>query len=426
MYNNRSKPKNKISLFMILSSMILFILLGFGVNIYLSSQYNKATSSFYEAFNNCEFSDAKTTLNNKFLTLKKKQLNSDLNDYFTDIVDQICTSLSKNEITTNQAVIVLSEIKSYNVLNSSLDKLISALDDEDSDNIASNNEDNSNDNISSTDDYSNTINTNNDSNDNASDKDNYLNLGISAFNSKDYSRALKYFSLIPSSLTNDYELAQEYIEECKLNYKDYLLDSADELVANKYYTKAINLLSEYDSKLLSKNDITDIENKISSIKLFREEYQGDDSEYTSNAILQSITVNNVNTLSISSKTNYFVYLNLEEQKTYVYEGSTNNWELVKEFISSTGLPGKETPKGIFAVTNRGEWFFSDEFGQGGKYWVQFMGDYLFHSVPFDETQTTVLDDTLGTPASHGCIRLKVEDAKWLYDNIEDDTKIIIN
>lgn len=426
MYNTKSKPKNKISIFMILSIMTLFILLGFGVNVYLNSQYKELTSSFYQSFNNCNFQDAKDTLDNKILSLKKKQLNFDLNDYFTDIVDKICTSLSKNEISTNQAITVLSEIKSYNVLNSSLDKLISALDDTDSNKITSNTKNNSNNEISSTNDDSNTINTNNNSNDNASDKDNYLNLGISAFNSKDYSRAMKYFSLIPSSLDNDYELAQEYIEKCKSNYKDYLLESADELVANKYYTKAIDLLSKYDSNLLSKNDITDIKNKISSIELFREEYQGDDSEYTSNAILQSITLNNVNTLSISSKTNYFVYLNLDEQKTYVYEGSTNDWDLVKEFSCSTGLPGKETPKGIFAVTNRGEWFFSDEFAQGGKYWVQFMGDYLFHSVPFDETQTVVLDDTLGTPASHGCIRLKVEDAKWLYDNIANDTKIIIN
>ncbi|MCR1952942.1 L,D-transpeptidase family protein [Clostridium sp. DSM 100503] len=426
MYNTKSKPKNKISIFMILSFIALFILLGFGANIYLSSQYNEVTSSFYRAFNNCEFSDAKTTLNSKVLSLKKKQLNSDLNNYFTDIVDKICTSLSKNEISTNQALSVLNEIKSYNVLSSSLDKLISALDDKDSDRITSTTEDNSNNEISSKNDDFNTLDSSNDANDISADTDNYLNLGISAFNSKDYSRAMKYFSLIPSSSDNDYELAQEYIEKCKSNYKDYLLESADELVANKYYTKAIDFLSEYDSKLLSKNDITEIKNKISSIKLFREEYQGDDSEYTSNAILQSITLNNVNTLSISSKTNYFVYLNLDEQKTYVYEGSTNNWDLVKEFDCSTGLPGKETPKGIFAVTHRGEWFFSDEFGQGGKYWVQFMGDYLFHSLPFDETQSVILDDTLGTPASHGCIRLNVEDAKWLYDNVANDTKIIIN
>lgn len=400
MYSAKSKPKNKISIFMILSIITLFILLGFGTNIYLNSKYEEITNSFYSSFNNCEFSEAKSKLNNnKVLLIKKNKLNSDLNDYFTGIVDKLCVSLSKNEISTNQALTVLSEIKDYNILSSSLDKLILALDGSESE----------------------TINSNNNIN-----KDNYLNLGISAFNSKDYPTAMKYFNLIPKSLENDYKIAQEYISDCKANYRDYLIEKADELTANKYYTKAINLLSEYDSSLLSKSQITEIENKIKSIKQFREEYQGDDSEYTSNAILQSITLNNVNTLSISSKTNYFVYLNLDEQKTYVYKGSTNNWDLVKEFPCSTGLPGKETPKGIFAVTNRGEWFFSDEFDQGGKYWVQFMGDYLFHSIPFDETQSVILDDTLGTPSSHGCIRLNVEDAKWLYDNIANDTKIIIN
>lgn len=400
MYSAKSKPKNKISIFMILSIITLFILLGFGTNIYLNSKYEEITNSFYSSFNNCEFSEAKSKLNNnKVLLIKKNKLNSDLNDYFTGIVDKLCVSLSKNEISTNQALTVLSEIKDYNILSSSLDKLILALDGSESEAI------NSNNNIN---------------------KDNYLNLGISAFNSKDYPTAMKYFNLIPKSLENDYKIAQEYISDCKANYRDYLIEKADELTANKYYTKAINLLSEYDSSLLSKSQITEIENKIKSIKQFREEYQGDDSEYTSNAILQSITLNNVNTLSISSKTNYFVYLNLDEQKTYVYKGSTNNWDLVKEFPCSTGLPGKETPKGIFAVTNRGEWFFSDEFAQGGKYWVQFMGDYLFHSIPFDETQSVILDDTLGTPSSHGCIRLNVEDAKWLYDNIANDTKIIIN
>ena len=55
-----------------------------------------------------------------------------------------------------------------------------------------------------------------------------------------------------------------------------------------------------------------------------------------------------------------------------------------------------------------------------------MGDYLFHSLPFDESGENIVDYTLGTPASHGCIRLAVEDAKWLYDNIDNGTKIIIN
>jgi lipoprotein-anchoring transpeptidase ErfK/SrfK len=410
MFNNKPKPKNKFSIFKLLSILTLFILLWFGVNIYLNYQYKQVTSSFYKSFNNCEFSDAKDILNKKIISFKKNQISSDLKTYFTEIVNKLCISLKNNEISNKQALAVLSEIKSYNVLNSSLDKLILALENSPIENSASNS-------ISS---------KSNNSSTNSSKKDNYLNLGISAFNSKDYSKAIKYFNLVPKSLAEDYSMAQEYIKDCKVNYKGYLLETSDKLVANKYYTKAINLLSEYDSNLLSKNDITEINNKISSIKLFREEYQGDDSEYTSNAILQAITTQNVNTLSISSKTSYFVYLNLAEQMTYVYKGSTNNWELIKNFPCSTGISGKETPKGIFAVTNRGDWFFAEEFGQGGKYWVQFMGDYLFHSIPFDKTQTVVLDDTLGTPASHGCIRLKVEDAKWLYDNIANDTKIIIN
>ena len=35
-------------------------------------------------------------------------------------------------------------------------------------------------------------------------------------------------------------------------------------------------------------------------------------------------------------------------------------------------------------------------------------------------------NNLGKQVSHGCIRLTAGDAKWIYDNIDDDTKVIIN
>lgn len=416
MYSDKSKKQNRFSIFKLLSIFVLFILLGFTTNIYLNSQYESLTSSFYNEFNNYNFSDAKSILDNKVLTIKKSTLNDDLNSYFTDIVNKICIALSNNKVSSTKALEVLNEIKGYNVLDSSLDKLISALY-EDDNSITTNNQ-------------SSITNDLDDSNDNditfENNEDSFLNLGISAFNSKDYDAAMEYFNQITESTPNDYEIAQSYINDYKSNYKDYLLESIDELVANKYYTKAINILSNYDVSLLTEDEITEIENKINSITMFREEYSGEDSEYTSNAILQEITPNNINSLSITSKTPYLVYLSLDKQITYIYEGSNNNWNLIKEFPSSTGIEGKETPKGIFSVTNRGEWFFSEEFQQGGKYWVQFMGDYLFHSLPFDETQSNILDYTIGEPSSHGCIRLEVEDAKWLYDNIADDTKIIIN
>lgn len=399
------KHKGNFSFFKFLSISFSLFLALFISNLFLNVKYNKTLEEFYVFFNNSKFEEAKETLDNNMITsLKSNKLQDDLSNYFTKIIAKICNALKNEEITKNQATIILSEIKKYNILNSSLDKLIAALNPE---MIETNSNINSEVKLETT--------------------EKYLELGINCYNSEDYSKAFEYFNLVFNSSNSEDEksIAKDYIEKCKTKYKNYLLNEADKLAANKYYTNAINLLSQHDTKLIEEND-SDISNKISSLKLFREEYDSEADIYTSSAILEAITINNINTLSISSNTNYLIYLNLNEQKTYIYEGNTDNWSLIKSFISSTGVEGKETPKGIFSVINRGEWFFSPEFNQGAKYWVQFMGDYLFHSVPFDESQSTIVDNTLGKPASHGCIRLSVEDAKWLYDNIPNGTKIIIN
>ena len=204
------------------------------------------------------------------------------------------------------------------------------------------------------------------------------------------------------------------------------------MVKDDYYTKAINLLSNADTSIITEDD-ADINNKIDSIAEAKENYlasiganDSQNSTLTSNQLLQSITSSNINTLNIESLTPYLIYVNLSEQMTYVYKGTMNKWDTIKSFTCSTGIDDEKTPTGIFDVRERGDWFFSDKYQQGGKYWVQFYGDYLFHSVPYNEDQSEVVDNTLGTPASHGCIRLKTNDAKWIYDNIEAGTKVIIN
>ncbi|CCU56791.1 ErfK/YbiS/YcfS/YnhG superfamily [Bacillus subtilis E1] len=35
-------------------------------------------------------------------------------------------------------------------------------------------------------------------------------------------------------------------------------------------------------------------------------------------------------------------------------------------------------------------------------------------------------EKLGTKASHGCIRLTIPDAKWIYENIPEHTKVVIS
>lgn len=407
---NKGREK-KLSIFKLMSIIIFVMLLGFTTNIYINSNYRETTSKFYLSFNNKDYSNAKFLLDSKLLLVSKKKLNTDLENYFTDVVNKVLIALSNSEINNASALEVLKEVDSYNILGDSLNKLISVLESHKNTTVA---------NTNSPEEYK-PPKTNSAQNENS-----YLNLGISAFSSKDYSTAISYFNLVSKDTPKDYEMAQDYINDYYSNYKDYLLDSVEELVANKYYTKALKILSDYDESKLTKDDITEIDNKINSIRQFREEYQGEDSEYTSNAILQEITPSNINTLSIASKTPYLIYLNLNKQITYIYSGEQNNWSLLKEFSSSTGIEGEETPKGIFSVTGRGDWFYSPDYEQGGKYWVQFMGDYLFHSLPFNQDQSKIVDYTLGQPASHGCIRLEVEDSKWIYDNIDDDTKVIIN
>lgn len=251
-----------------------------------------------------------------------------------------------------------------------------------------------------------------------------LTSGLDSLNSKDYVQAFSYFNKVDSS-SSSYNDAQIQIKQLVEEYKKSIIASSDELVARKHYTEAINALSSYNKDILKDDDGKQIDDKIASIKMFKEEYTGYD-EYDSDPIMQPITPDNVNKLSIESNTKYFLYTNLEEQNTYVYEGSSNNWKLVKNFQASSGARGQETPKGTFSITGRGDWFFAQASQEGAKYYIQFMGDYLYHSLPFDESKTNVVDATIGKPASHGCIRSNVEDAKWLYDNIPDHTKVIIN
>lgn len=120
-----------------------------------------------------------------------------------------------------------------------------------------------------------------------------------------------------------------------------------------------------------------------------------------------------------------VDVDVSDQKVRVFQGS----KLCKELPASTGY-GDSTPLGWFTIQNRGEWFYSEKYQEGAMWWVSFKdwGIYLFHSIPMDR-QRTVIDSEqtkLGTPASHGCVRLAIEDAKWIYDNIPQGTPVYIH
>lgn len=126
-----------------------------------------------------------------------------------------------------------------------------------------------------------------------------------------------------------------------------------------------------------------------------------------------------------SPPSYRVEVSLSEQRVRVYRDG----ELLREMIASTGAPDTPTPTGRFRIENRGEWFYSPKYQQGAKWWVSFYGrgKYLFHSVPMDARQQIIAAeaDKLGQPASHGCVRLSLEDAFWFYQTVPEGTPVDI-
>ena len=103
---------------------------------------------------------------------------------------------------------------------------------------------------------------------------------------------------------------------------------------------------------------------------------------------------------------YGIAVSIDKQKVYVYE----NNKLIKSMICSTGVEGSDTPLGKYKIITRAEWFFSPQYQEGGKYYLQFMGDFLFHSVPCDRNRNVIPEEEnkLGFKASHGCIRLSLD------------------
>jgi len=125
-----------------------------------------------------------------------------------------------------------------------------------------------------------------------------------------------------------------------------------------------------------------------------------------------------------------VIVSIADQKTYVFK----NEKLVRSMICSTGIQDgdNDTPLGDYILNEsgqkRGKFFYSKKVKEGARYWVGFIGGvYLFHSVPVTEDNIIIPEEAqkLGQPASHGCVRLSMDNAYWFYLTVEDGSLVHI-
>ncbi|MEG1844835.1 MAG: peptidoglycan-binding protein [Clostridia bacterium] len=131
------------------------------------------------------------------------------------------------------------------------------------------------------------------------------------------------------------------------------------------------------------------------------------------------------------ETPYILRINIADQTVYVEEkAASGEYETVREMVCSTGTASNETPRGIFRRTGpQDRWHYFTKFDCWAQYTYIIDGDIMFHSVLYsarsEQTLRTSSVDNLGGKASHGCVRLAVDDAQWLFEHCAKGTIVIV-
>lgn len=128
-------------------------------------------------------------------------------------------------------------------------------------------------------------------------------------------------------------------------------------------------------------------------------------------------------IDFGNSDNFKIEVDIKKQRVFVYYKG----EIIREMICSTGTDSSPTPTGEFTTSQKIEYDWVDRFDMGAYYWIRFYKSYLFHSIPFDKDGNMKVEELekLGWPASHGCVRLELEEAKWLYEKLPLGVKVWI-
>ena len=126
----------------------------------------------------------------------------------------------------------------------------------------------------------------------------------------------------------------------------------------------------------------------------------------------------------------FTRIVLDEQRVYVYN---HRRRLIATLPASTGVDD-QTPVGTFKVFSQSaQAFYTPNPNERMRWMTRFTkgregGNIGFHGIPYKVTKSGEIPfpTPLGVaPSSHGCIRMRVADAKWLFKNMKIGTVVSV-
>ena len=150
----------------------------------------------------------------------------------------------------------------------------------------------------------------------------------------------------------------------------------------------------------------------------------------STCYLANTDVLNENLNNIYEKNPYFIKVNRSQNcvTVYTYDKNGEYTVPIRAMICSTGIDKATVLGDDFYIYYKQEWnpLFNDVYGH---YVSGFNGDYLFHSVPYEDASADTLEteefNKLGDEGSLGCVRMETADVKWIYDNCPENTPVTV-
>ncbi|MFA9262425.1 MAG: L,D-transpeptidase family protein [Undibacterium sp.] len=119
----------------------------------------------------------------------------------------------------------------------------------------------------------------------------------------------------------------------------------------------------------------------------------------------------------------YIDVNLASQVMTLFE----NGRAVDAYIISSGKPGMDTPKGTFAIQNKAARPWSKAYSLYMPYWQAITpdGKYGIHELPEWPGGYKEGANHLGTPVSHGCMRLGIGSAKRVFEWTAIGTPVVV-
>ena len=137
----------------------------------------------------------------------------------------------------------------------------------------------------------------------------------------------------------------------------------------------------------------------------------------------------VNAMGYESETDYLLWVNRSHQRVNVFARSDDDmWELIEEFLVSTGGRGTATRRGVTKIPSRSAegWHFEGYYVRPVVRFFPGTG-YAFHSRLLRYGSGGGFKDSrIGFPVSAGCIRMYCEDVWYIYDNIPNSTTVVVH